>query len=309
MLGGLRYVFLVKTTGTIDHVAKVLGFVGLGVMGGPMAGHLVSAGHSVVVWNRSAGKSEPLAAQGAIVAKDLAELGRQCDIVFFCVGRSEDVEECVLDVTATAKPGTLLVDHSTISPAAAEHLASTLAQEGFRFVDAPITGGSVGAQKGQLTIFCGGAEDDVAEAMPYLQAYAKRAERVGTHGAGQMMKMANQIAVGGALLALCESLSFAKKAGLDIVQARELIGGGAAGSWAFDNYGLKILSQDWTPGFSIKNQLKDFGYCEEAAKVIDAAIPGTQLVDRLLKQAASQGKNELTTAVLYEILLQMGADE
>ena len=273
MQEGRRYAFHVKTTGTIKHVAKVLGFVGLGVMGGPMAGHLVAAGHSVIVWNRTESKSEPLAAKGAKVAKDLTELGSLCDIVFLCVGRSEDVEECVLDLTATAKPGTLFVDHSTISPSAAKHLSATLQNQGHRFVDAPITGGSVGAQKGQLTIFCGGTEEDVDEVLPYLDAYAKRAERVGGHGAGQMMKMANQIAVGGALLALCESLSFAKKADLDIQQARELIGGGAAGSWAFENYGLKILSEDWTPGFSIKNQLKDFGYCEEAAKEIDAAIP------------------------------------
>jgi 3-hydroxyisobutyrate dehydrogenase-like beta-hydroxyacid dehydrogenase len=118
------------------------------------------------------------------------------------------------------------------------------------------------------------------------------------------MKMANQIAVGGALLALCECLSFAKKAGLDISQARELIGGGAAGSWAFENYGPKILTEDWSPGFSVKNQRKDFGYCREAALQIDAAIPGTDLVDRLLE---SVDDPEWTTAALYEVILKMGA--
>ena len=274
-----------------------------------MAGHLVSAGHSVIVWNRTVAKSEPLAALGAKVADDLASLGEQCEIIFLCISRSEDVKECLATLVERAKPGTLFVDHSTIAPTASLEAEADLRAKGFRFVDAPITGGSMGAQKGQLTIFCGGTEQDVADAMPYLEAYAKRAARVGPAGAGQMMKMVNQIAVGGALLALCESLSFAKKAGLDLAQVKELVGGGAAGSWAFENYGPKILNEDWTPGFSIRNQLKDFGYCAEAAKAIDAAIPGTKLVDELLTQAAKCGKSELTTAVLFETLLGMGATE
>lgn len=274
-----------------------------------MAGHLISAGHSVVVWNRTVAKSEPLEDQGATVAPDLASLGAQCDIVFLCISRSEDVRECLGILTQHAKPGTLFVDHSTIAPTASLEAEADLRSKGFRFVDAPITGGSMGAQKGQLTIFCGGTEQDVAEAMPYLEAYAKRAARVGPAGAGQMMKMVNQIAVGGALLALCESLSFAKKAGLDLAQVKELVGGGAAGSWAFENYGPKILNADWTPGFSITNQLKDFGYCAEAAQAIDAAIPGTLLVDALLAQSAAEGKSDLTTAVLYETMLGMGAAE
>ena len=298
-----------EETGTITLVSKTVGFVGLGVMGGPMAGHLVSAGHNVIVWNRTPSKAEPLAELGATVASNLAELGEQCEIIFVCVNRSEDVGECVDQIIQNAKAGTLIVDHSTIAPNASLDLNAFLTSKGFRFVDAPITGGSMGAQKGQLTIFCGGTESDVAEAMPYLNAYAKRAERVGPAGAGQMMKMVNQIAVGGALLALCESLAFAKKAGLDLAQTRELVGGGAAGSWAFENYGLKILASDWTPGFSVKNQLKDFGYCAEAAQAINAAIPGTMLVDELLKRAESSGQNELTTAILYETILEMGAAE
>ena len=298
-----------SATGTITLVSKTVGFVGLGVMGGPMAGHLISSGHNVVVWNRTEAKSRPFAEKGAQVANDLEERGKVCEIIFICVNRSEDVEECIANMTSSARPGTLFVDHSTIAPNASISLAKALSSRGFRFVDAPITGGSMGAQKGQLTIFCGGDEQDVAEAMTYLQAYAKRAERVGEHGAGQMMKMVNQIAVGGALLALCESLAFAKKAGLNLAQTRELVGGGAAGSWAFDNYGLKILASDWTPGFSIKNQLKDFGYCADAATDINAAIPGTLLVDELLKQAQAEGKGELTTAILYETILGMGANE
>lgn len=274
-----------------------------------MAGHLVGASHDVVVWNRTVSKSKPLGEQGAVVAMDLAEVGEQCEVIFICVNRSEDVRQCISELTKRARPGTLFVDHSTIAPGASIEIGEQLKLQGFRFVDAPITGGSMGAQKGQLTIFCGGEEKDVDEAMPYLQSYAKRAARVGDLGAGQMMKMVNQIAVGGALLAMCESLAFAKKAGLDLSQTRELVGGGAAGSWAFENYGLKVLNSDWTPGFSIKNQLKDFGYCADAARAIDAAIPGTLLVDDLLRHAEADGKGDLTTAVLYETILAMGAGE
>ncbi len=285
-----------------------LGFVGLGVMGGPMAGHLITAGHKVSVWNRTPSKTDPLRQMGALCAASLQDLAAECDVVFLCVGRSEDVAECLAQLTQTAKPNTLFVDHSTIAPTAAKDLYETLKAKGFRFVDAPITGGSVGAQKGQLTIFLGGDEADVKQAMPLVTAYAKKAERVGGPGSGQMAKMANQIAVGGALLGLCESLSFAKKAGLDLAQIRELIGGGAGGSWAYEVYGAKILSEDWSPGFSIKNQRKDFGYCREAAESIDAAIPGTNLVDRLLKMLDDEGHSEWTTAALYDAMLRMGAE-
>jgi len=271
-----------------------------------MAGHLVRNGHDVTVWNRTTSKAEPLKELGARVAGSLEELGAACEAVFICVNRSEDVEECLDDLTQNARPGTLLVDHSTIAPAAAQRFHKTLNERGFRFVDAPITGGSMGALKGQLTIFCGGDAADIEGAMPYLQSYAKRAERVGGPGAGQMMKMANQIAVGGALLALCECLSFAKKASLDPVQTRDMIGGGAAGSWAFENYGPKILAKDWTPGFSVKNQRKDFGYCRDAAKQVDAAIPCTDLVDSLLSQVPNE---EWTTAALYDVMVRMGAGD
>ncbi len=290
-------------------MSRRLGFVGLGVMGEPMAGHLLRAHGALTVWNRSAGKSDRLVASGAKAADTLEELGSRCDVVFLCVNRSEDVRECLDGLVQQAKPGTLFVDHSTIAPTAAQQLATDLQSTGFRFVDAPVTGGSLGAQRGQLTIFCGGSSEDVEEVLPLIRPYAKRAERVGESGSGQMTKMANQIAVGGALLALCESLSFAKKAGLDVAQARDLISGGAGGSWAFENYGPKILESDWTPGFSVKNQRKDFGYCAEAAASIDAAIPGTKLVDRLLQILEEEGHGEWTTAALYERMLRLGAGD
>lgn len=277
-----------------------LGFVGLGIMGGPMAGHLLAAGHDVTVWNRTPAKAEALRAAGAHVADSLPALARSCDVICLCVSRSEDVAACVDAMTPHAKAGTLFIDHSTIAPDAAVAIAAKLEAAGLRFVDAPITGGSMGAQKGQLTIFCGGHEADVAEAMAVIEPYRKTAARVGPSGAGQLMKMANQIAVGGALMALCESLNYARKAGLDLAQAHDMIGGGAGGSWAFANYGPKILNRDWSPGFTIENQRKDFAYCAASAARLGAYIPATQLVDHLLKELDDAGHGDWTTAALFE---------
>lgn len=276
-------------------------------MGGPMAGHLIAAGHAVTVWNRTPGKADPFTQKGAKIAASLEELANECDVVFLCVNRSEDVQECIDALIQGARPGTLFVDHSTIAPPIAQQIAQKLKDKGLRFVDAPITGGSMGAQSGKLTIFCGGEKTDVEEVLPIIGSYAKRAEYVGPSGSGQMFKMANQIAVGGALIGLCECMSFAAKAGLNQKQVLEMVGGGSGGSWAFENYGPRILSKDWSPGFSIKNQRKDFGYCREAAKEIDAAIPGTDLVDRLLGILQDRGRGEEATVALYDALMELSA--
>lgn len=256
-----------------------------------MARHLVGAGHEVTVWNRTPGRA---VVEGAAVAASLSELSN-LDLVALCVGRSEDV----LDVieALSPHPGTLVVDHSTISPTVAASLHERLP----RFLDAPITGGSMGAQNGTLTIFCGGKVEDFQEAEPILAAYGRRVAHVGPGGSGQTMKAANQIAVVGALLGLCESLGFAERAGLDLALTRELLAGGAAGSWAFENYGPKVLRRDWTPGFSIDNQLKDLGYCEEMASGLDLDVPMTELADRLLRTLQAEGRGAETTAALFDL--------
>lgn len=267
-----------------------------------MAGHLLKAGHEVIVWNRSPGKAEALEEAGAHRAETLEEVAQNCSLIFLCVSRTEDVEQCLDQMTSAAEPNTLFVDHSTISVTGAKKIHDDLARKGLRFLDAPITGGSMGAQKGQLTIFVGGRESDFGEALPFMEAYAKRAAWVGEAGAGQTTKMANQVAVAGALLGLCESLAFAEKAGLDTSLTRELLAGGAAGSWAFDNYGPKVLAGDWTPGFSIINQRKDFGYCIEAADALNLELPMTELCDELLKVLDDEGRGGETTAAVYEVL-------
>ncbi len=272
-----------------------------------MAGHLVSSGVDLTVWNRSPGKTDPLVALGAKVASTPEELGAACGTIILCVNRSEDVREVVTALSKAAKSGTLIIDHSTIAPPASKEIEAELRVNGLRFVDAPITGGSMGAKKGQLTVFLGGSVADCAEAIQAIKPYTKRAERVGGPGSGQMAKMANQIAVAGVLVGLCECLAFADKAGLNLPQIKDMIGGGAAGSWAFDNYGPKILSKDWSPGFSVKNQRKDFAYCREAAEAIDAAIPMTVLVDDLLRKLQEEGRGEEATAALFEVIERLGA--
>jgi len=283
-----------------------VGFVGLGTMGAAMAGHLVREGYPTIVWNRTMSKTDELRAIGAGVARNLVELGASVEVCFICVRGSEDVTEVLKDLKQGAQFGTLFVDHSTIAPEAARDIHQELSFFGLKYMDAPITGGSVGAQKGQLTAFCGGDRDDFIRAQPIMASYCKRAEYVGVSGKGQMMKMANQIAVGGALLALCESLAFAKKAGLPLSVTRDMLASGAAGSWAFDNYGPKILNADWTPGFSIKHQRKDFMYAIEAAQELDCAVPMTELVDRMLEQMEDAGRSEDATCALYELMLERG---
>lgn len=257
------------------------------------------------VWNRTPSKAEELQKSGAKVAESLEELATHSQVILTCVGTSQDAIEVIEILSAAAAPGTLFIDHSTIEPAAAVHISEQILKpRQQRFVDAPITGGSMGAQAGTLTVFLGGSVDDVAEAIEVIQPFSKRAERVGDVGLGQTMKLANQIAVGGALIGLCESLAFATRSGLDLDQAHSMIGSGAGGSWAFANYGPKILARDWTPGFSIKNQTKDFGYCETAATELGIEIPMTQLVHRLLNELKEAGFGEETTAALYRSYLE-----
>lgn len=280
-------------------------------MGGPMSGHLARAGSDLIVWNRSPEKLAQLTDLGVPAARSLKELGAACEAVFLCVRASADVEACALQTAegyrqAGRGDGLLIVDHSTILPSAAIDIGRKLGEFGVRFVDAPITGGSMGAQKGALTIFCGGDPADVEHAIAIMAPYTKRAERVGPLGAGQTMKAANQIAVALALLGMCEALAFAEKSGLDIAQTRDLLSGGAAGSWAFDNYGPKVLARDWSPGFTVDNQVKDLAYCELAAQDAGAAVPGTELVHTLLKEMQANGQGWMTTAGIFQALLDRG---
>ncbi|MER3413867.1 MAG: hypothetical protein C4341_06440 [Armatimonadota bacterium] len=278
-----------------------LGFVGLGVMGGAMAKHLAEKGHRLTVWNRTPAKAEPLRGR-AEIAETLEDVTRTARIILLCVSRTEDVLELVHRMAVTAQSDTLFVDHSTIAPRAARELAASLHDKGLHLLDAPVTGGSIGAQSGTLIAFCGGREEDFDRARPYLEAYTRTARLVGGAGAGQMMKMANQIAVCLTLLSMAECLSFADKAGLDLQACIELIGSGAGGSWSLQNYGPKAVVGDYTPGFSVANQQKDLRYALEAAREVKASLPGSALVHQLLAALENAGEGERATTALIEVL-------
>jgi 3-hydroxyisobutyrate dehydrogenase-like beta-hydroxyacid dehydrogenase len=281
---------------------ETIGFVGLGVMGGAMARHLLRAGHPLIVWNRTPEKAEPLRAEGALVAPSLTELAQRTRLIFLCVSTTEDVQEVISAMSPFAEKGTLFVDHSTILPKAARALGEELQKKEQGLLDAPVTGGSIGAERGTLTVFVGGREEDFQRALPYMSAYAKTVRRVGEQGMGQMMKMANQVAVALTLLSMAECLVFAKKTGLDPHECVELIGQGAGGSWSLENYGPKALHRDWSLGFSVSNQQKDLVYALATAREYGVSLPGTALVHQLLAALESAGRGGDATAALYEVL-------
>ncbi len=270
-------------------------------MGGPMARHLAEKGFDVIVWNRTPAKAETLR-DVARIAPSLESLAAEATLLFLCVSTSEDVEQVVARVLDRASSGSLIVDHSTIAPTDAVQIAELASAKGVRFMDAPVTGGSVGAQQGTLTIFCGGAQEDFDRAYPYLQAYAKKAKLVGPVGAGQTMKMANQIAVALTLLSMAECLAFAEKAGLDLNDCLELIGSGAGGSWSLSNYGPKAIAGDHSPGFAIRHQQKDLVYALQAAREAGVALPGTALVHQLLAVLENLGRGDDATTAIYDLL-------
>lgn len=275
------------------------GFIGMGVMGAPMAKHLLAKGHDLTVWNRTPGKAEKI---GAAVAESIQELANKCDPIFLCVSRTEDVEEVVTKIEEVVSAEKLIIDHSTIEPAAAKRIAERLNAKGIGFLDAPLTGGEKGAINGQLTIFCGGRTQDYNKAKPYMEAYAKVAKLVGPSGSGQMMKMANQISVALCVLAMCESLVFCEKAGLDMAEAIELVGGGAGGSWSLTNYGPKVLERDWSPGFAVALQQKDLRYALDSAKDLGIDLPGTKLVHSLFGILEEKGRANEATPALFEVI-------
>lgn len=279
-----------------------IGFVGLGVMGSRMAGHLLEKGFPLSVYNRTLEKTIPLKEKGATVADSLQDLVERCEVVFICVSRTEDVLEVIEKMLPFSKDNTLFVDHSTIEPSVAKTIQRRLAERGLRFIDCPLTGGEKGAIEGTLTIFCGGDEEDFAIAKPYMEAYGKKIRRVGPVGSGQLMKMANQIAVSLTVLSMAECLVFCEKSGLNLNDAIELIGSGAGASWSLSNYGPKVVAKDFSPGFSVRLQQKDLVYALRSAREIGVSLPGTALVHQLFAALENAGRGEDATPALYDVV-------
>ena len=269
-----------------------VGFIGLGIMGSGMAANLVAKGHEVVVWNRTAARMDPLVELGASAASSPAEVAAGSDVVLICVSDTPDVEAVVEGAGGLLeglRAGSLVVDHSTISPAATVRLAALVAERGGSWLDAPVSGGSEGAERGTLSIMVGGERDDLERAMPYLEAYGTTITRVGPVGAGQQAKIVNQILVVGNQLAVSEALLFAQQAGLDLATTIDAVKDGAAGSWMLANRGPQMIERDWRPGFSIDLQQKDLRLALEAADELGVPLPGTSLVFQLYRALQNKG--------------------
>ncbi len=287
-----------------------LAFLGLGVMGFPMAGHLQAAGHDVTVYNRTAAKAEKwVAAHGGKMAATPAEVAASAEMVMACVGNDDDLRSVCLGedgAFATMAEGTLFVDHTTVSAAVTRELHDVASGIGIGFIDAPVSGGQAGAENGQLSIMCGGAEGDYARAEAVIGAYAKLCRRIGESGAGQMTKMCNQIAIAGLVQGLSEALHFAQKAGLDGRAVVEVISQGAAGSWQMSNRYETMLSDKWDHGFAVDWMRKDLGICLSTADENGASLPVTALVDQFYKDVQKLGGGRWDTSSLLKRLQAMG---
>lgn len=271
-------------------MAEPVGFCGIGIMGSGMAANLIEAGFDVTVWNRTRSKAEAVA--GARVAESPAEVAEQCPIVMLCVSDTPDVRQ-VLDsdhgLVDGLRPGSLVVDHSTISPSATVEMAARVEELGASWIDAPVSGGSEGAARGTLSIMVGGDEGDLERARPYLEAVGTTITRVGPVGAGQTAKIVNQILVVVNQLAVSEALLVAEAAGLDLADTLAAVEGGAAGSWMLSNRGPQMIRRDWAPGFTIDLQQKDLRLALDAADELGVPLPGTALVFQLYRALQRRG--------------------
>lgn len=273
-------------------MSEKLGFIGLGIMGRGMTNNLLKAGFEVTVWNRTAHRMDEFVHQGAKTATSPAEVAANADVIFVCVSDTPDVEAVLLGengVIHGAKSGALVVDHSTISPTATRDMAEKLAEIGVKMLDAPISGGAEGAAKGTLSIMVGGDAADVERAMPYFEAMGKTITHVGPQGAGQTVKLVNQILGVINMLAVSEALVFAKAGGLDLEKTLAAISGGAAGSWLLSNRGPQIINGDWRPGFTIDLQQKDLRLALEAGDQFGAPLLATSLVFNLYRTLQHNG--------------------
>jgi 3-hydroxyisobutyrate dehydrogenase len=267
-----------------------LGFIGLGTMGHGMAANLLMAGNNLTVWNRTPDKANDLVCD---MATDPTELGKASDIVFVCVSDTPDVEDVVfgeIGVIHGLEPGALIVDHSTISPVATKELAARAGETGVAWVDAPVSGGSEGAEKGTLAVMAGGPVEALDRALPFMEAYSKSITHIGEEpGSGQMAKAVNQVLVVLNELAASEALLLAQGAGLDLETTLAAVEGGAAGSWMLSNRGPQMIARDWRPGFTIDLQQKDLRIVLDSADELGIPLPGVSLVFQLYRALQARG--------------------
>jgi 3-hydroxyisobutyrate dehydrogenase len=291
------------------EVSPPVGFIGLGIMGRSMAGHLLRAGHPLTVFNRSPGRAGELAAAGARVAATPAEAAAASEIVVVMVSDTPDVEAVVAGpagVLEGIKPGAVVVDMSTVSPDLERRLAARLRERGAEYVDAPVSGGDVGARNATLAIMAGGTAAAVEKARPVLMRMGKSVTHCGPVGSGQLAKLCNQILVGVTLLGVSEAIALARGSGLDPEVMIKAVEGGAAASWQLSNLGPRILQGDFEPGFMVDLMQKDLRIVIETAEASGASIPATALVRQLFSAAQAAGEGRKGTQILGDVVARLG---
>lgn len=284
-------------------------FIGLGVMGYPMAGYLArKGGHEVTVYNRTMAKAEKWAAEyDGSYALTPGEAAEGADFVFSCVGNDDDLRDVALEphgALASMKVGSVYIDNTTTSAAVARELSAKAAEQGIGFIDAPVSGGQTGAENGVLTVMCGGEAEVYARAEPVIMAYAKSCRLIGVSGAGQLAKMVNQICIAGLVQGLSEGVNFGIKAGLDMEAVIDVISKGAAGSWQMENRAATMEGSEFDFGFAVGWMRKDLGFCFEEARRNGARLPVTALVDQFYAQIQERGGNRWDTSSLIDLLMR-----
>ena len=288
-------------------MAKVA-FLGLGVMGAPMAGHLATAGHEVIVYNRTTAKAQDwVKTYGGGFAATPAEAAQDAEFVFACVGNDEDIKSVTIGeqgAFSTMAQGALFIDNTTASADVARLLAKTASDAGFGFLDAPVSGGQAGAENGALTVMVGGTESDFEKAAPLMSCYGAKVTLMGSSGAGQLTKMVNQICIAGLVQGLSEALNFGQEAGLDMAKALDVISGGAAQSWQMVNRGHTMVKDEFDFGFALDWMRKDLAICFAEAERNGVQLPVTKLVSGYYDDLSTQGFGRNDTSALIRLLRQ-----
>lgn len=297
-----------NTYTTISPVSTRIGWIGTGVMGRSMAGHLIDAGYRLTVMNRSPEKAKQLVYAGATLVGSPAEVAAASDVVFTIVGMPDDVQSVILGdagVLSAIAPGGIMVDMTTSRPSLAEEIAELAAQKGVHSIDAPVSGGDLGAKAGTLSIMVGGDEAVVRKLDPLFQLMGQTVVHQGGPGLGQHTKMVNQTLVASGMIAVCEALLYASKAGLDLPTALKSVSSGAAGSWALSNLGPRIVNGDFEPGFFVEHFIKDMGIALDEARRMNLCLPGLAMAHQLYQSVAAQGYNKKGTQALMLALAEM----
>lgn len=294
----------------IDPKTTKIGWIGTGVMGRSMCGHLLDAGYSVTVSNRSAAKAKDLVDRGAVLVDTPRKVSERSDVVFTIVGYPADVREVVLGAEGTlagAKPGTILVDMTTSEPALAVEIHRAAKEKGVESVDAPVSGGDIGAREARLSIMIGGDAGPVSKLTPLFEKMGKTIVHQGPPGTGQHTKMVNQILIATNMIGVCEALLYGFKAGLNLDEVLKSVSGGAAGSWSLINLGPRMIAGNFDPGFFVEHFLKDMGIALAESKRMGLALPGLALAEQLYRAVAAQGRSRNGTHALILALANLSA--